>query len=57
MKEFSITIMSIDPKDKSEDNHQKYCMTVESTDYETAKRIAKQDFINEHGNLPIYWVK
>jgi hypothetical protein len=57
MKPFYITIMSIDPSDNSEDNHQKYGLTIEAKNSADAEKEGMAEFKREYGNLPIFWVK
>lgn len=56
-KQFHVTIMSIDPDDNSEDNHQKYGLNVKAKDEKTAIENGKFDFKSQHPSLPIFWVK
>ena len=53
MKEYYVTIMSIDPDDTSEDNHQKYGYKIEASNPEEAKAKAKEKL----GGLPIFWIR
>jgi hypothetical protein len=57
MKEFHITIMSIDPSDNEEDNHQKYGLRVMATDEKDAIKKGEIEFERQHPSLPIFWVK
>jgi hypothetical protein len=57
MKEFHVTIMSIDPDDHSEDPHQKYGFTIQAKDEKEAQEKGVKQFKQQYGNLPIYWVK
>ena len=56
-KEYYVTIMSIDPDDSSEDNHQKYGLTVLASSEQEAIRKGKEEFEEEHSGLPVFWVK
>jgi len=56
MKEFHVTIMSVDLNDNSEDPHQKYGLTVQAKDEAEAKEKGVKMF-NEQYGLPIYWVR
>lgn len=57
MKKYHVTIMSIDPSDNEEDNHQKYGLNVLGVHEEDAMRIGKIEFEKEHPSLPIFWIK
>lgn len=61
MKEFHVTIMSIDPDDhygrEQGDDHQKYGLTVQANTEKEAIEKGVSLFKQQHGNLPIYWVK
>lgn len=57
MKEYHVTIMSIDPNDHSEDPHQKYGLTVKANTEKEAIEEGVSLFKQQYGNLPIYWVK
>ena len=57
MKEYHITIMSIDPSDNEEDNHQKYGLRVMATDEKDAIKKGEVEFKRQHPTLPIFWVK
>jgi hypothetical protein len=57
MKKYHITIMSIDPSDNEDDNHQKYGLNVMATDEKDAIKKGEVEFENEHPSLPIFWVK
>jgi hypothetical protein len=57
MKEFHITIMSIDPSDNEEDNHQKYGLRVMATDEKDAIKKGEIEFERQHPSLPIFWIK
>jgi len=52
---YQMTVMSIDPHDKGEDNHQKYSREVEANSPEEARKIVTQEFNQK--KLPIYWIK
>ena len=52
---YHMTIMSIDPDEDPDDNHQKYGREVEANSPEEARRIVTQEFNSK--NLPIYWIK
>lgn len=52
---YYLTIMSIDPQIKDDDNHQKYSREVEAISPEEARGIVTKEF-NEK-KLPIYWIK
>jgi len=61
MKEFYITIMSIDPNDhegrEQGDDHQKYGMSVTAKNSDDAEKKGVEEFKQECQNLPIFWVK
>lgn len=60
-KEFYVTIMSIDPNDhhgrEQGDDHQKYGYDVMATNEKDAQEKGVARFKQQHGDLPIYWVK
>lgn len=56
MKKFRFQIMSIDPDDNSEDNHQKYGLIASGNNIKDAEKNAIEDFTNNY-RLPIYWIK
>jgi len=56
MKEYYVTIMSIDPDESGEDNHQKYSYKVLAETPEKAKMIAREKFSDEYGYV-IFWMK
>lgn len=61
MKEFHITIMSIDPNDhegrEQGDDHQKYGMRVTAKNSDDAEKKGVEQFKQQHPSLPIFWVK
>jgi len=57
MKEYHVTIMSIDPNDNSEDLHQKYGLNVFVNNEADAKTKGEEIFKSQYGNLPIFWIK
>jgi hypothetical protein len=57
MKNFHVTIMSIDPNDHSEDPHQKYGLTIEAKNDKEAIDKGAAQFKTQYRGLPIYWVK
>ena len=61
MKNYHVTIMSEDPNDaygiEQGDNHQKYGLSVQARDKDHAADVGVEQFKNQHGNLPIFWVK
>jgi hypothetical protein len=61
MKNFHVTIMSIDPDDhygrEQGDDHQKYGLRVMATDKNDAETKGVEQFKKQYGNLPIFWVK
>lgn len=61
MQNFHVTIMSIDPNDhygrEQGDDHQKYGLSVQAKDKNDAEQKGVTQFKQQHGNLPIYWVK
>jgi hypothetical protein len=61
MKNYYITVMSIDPNDHegraAGDNHQKYGFNVQAKDKADAETKGAAEFKKKHGNLPIYWLK
>ena len=61
MKNYYITVMSIDPKDhkgrEQGDDHQKYGLNVQAKDKADAEKKGAAEFKKKHGNLPIYWLK
>jgi hypothetical protein len=52
---YDMTIMSIDPKEDPDDNHQKYHRSVEATSPDEARRLVTKEFTEK--KLPIYWIK
>ena len=50
-----MTIMSADPTEDEDDNHQKYARTVEATSPDEARRIVTKEFTDKR--LPIHWIK
>lgn len=56
MKNFRFQIMSIDPADNSEDNHQKYGLFASGKDIKDAEKNAIEDF-TKNKRLPIFWIK
>jgi hypothetical protein len=61
MKEYHIQIMSIDPNDHhgraQGDDHQKYGLTVNAKTEKQAMEEGVKKFKQQHGSLPIFWVK
>ena len=61
MKNYHITVMSIDPNDhegrEQGDDHQKYGLSVQASTEKEAIEIGKKQFENQHPELPIFWVK
>jgi hypothetical protein len=57
MKNYHVTIMSIDPNDHSEDPHQKYGLSVQATSQDDAIKKGAESFKKQYAGLPIYWVK
>ncbi len=57
MKEYHVTVMSIDPNDDSEDPHQKYGITLLANNDTDAKTKGESEFKSQHPNLPIFWIK
>ena len=61
MQNFHVTIMSIDPNDhygrEQGDDHQKYGLNVQAKDKNDAEQKGVTQFKQQHGNLPIFWVK
>lgn len=61
MKNYHVTIMSIDPNDhygrEQGDDHQKYGVSVQATSDKDAQEKGVAQFKREHGDLPIFWVK
>lgn len=61
MKEFHITIMSIDPDDhygrEQGDDHQKYGLTITAKNSRDAEEKGVKQFKQQYGGLPIFWVK
>jgi len=52
---YHMTIMSADPTEDEDDNHQKYSRSVEATSPDEARRIVTKEFAEKR--LPIYWIK
>ena len=52
---YQLTIMSIDPNEDPDDNHQKYNREVETTSPEEARKVVEKEFKSK--NLPVYWIK
>ena len=58
LKSFYATIMSEDPDpDCAEDPHQKYGLNIEATDKKNAEAVAREQFSDSYGDLPIHWVE
>lgn len=61
MKNFHVTIMSIDPNDhygrEQGDDHQKYGLSVQAKDQRDAENKGVEQFKRQHPSLPIFWVK
>jgi len=61
MKNFYVTIMSIDPNDhhgrEQGDDSQKYGYSVSAKSERDAENVGVEQFKSQHGNLPIFWVK
>jgi hypothetical protein len=61
MKNFHVTIMSIDPDDhygrEQGDDHQKYGLSVQAKDQKDAEEKGILQFKQQYGNLPTFWVK
>ena len=61
MQNFHVTIMSIDPNDhygrEQGDDHQKYGLNVQAKNKNDAEQKGVTQFKQQHGNLPIFWVK
>lgn len=61
MKEFHVTVMSIDPDDhygrEQGDDSQKYGLTVLAENEEQAIINGKIMFAEDYGDLLIYWIK
>jgi hypothetical protein len=61
MKNYYVTIMSIDPNDhygrEQGDDSQKYGYDVQARDKNHASEVGVEQFKNQHGDLPIFWVK
>ena len=55
MEEYSIIVMSIDPMEDPDDNHQKYQKTVTAESEKQALQIVADDFASR--GLPVYWSK
>ena len=49
---YHLSIMSIDPDEDEDDNHQKYAREVEAASPVEAERIVKSEFAEE--GLPVY---
>jgi len=61
MKNYYVTIMSIDPNDhegrEQGDDHQKYGYSVQATNDKNAQEKGVTQFKQQHGTLPNFWVK
>jgi hypothetical protein len=57
MKNYYITIMSIDPDDHSEDPHQKYGLSVQANNKKDAEEKGAEKFGELHPGLPIFWLR
>jgi hypothetical protein len=61
MKNYYVTIMSIDPNDhegrEQGDDHQRYGYSVQATNDKNAQEKGVAQFKRQHGTLPIFWVK
>lgn len=61
MKNYHVTIMSIDPNDhhgrEQGDDHQKYGLSVQATSQRDAEEKGATMFKQQHPGLPIFWVK
>ena len=61
MKNFHVTVMSIDPNDhygrEQGDDHQKYGLSVQAKDKNDAEQKGVDKFKQQYPGLPIFWVK
>ena len=61
MANYHVTIMSEDPNDtygiEQGDNHQKYGLSVQAKNQRDAEEKGVEQFKQQYGNLPIFWVK
>ena len=61
MKNYHVTIMSIDPDDhhgrEQGDDHQKYGLSVQANNQRDAEEKGVAKFKQQHPGLPIFWVK
>ena len=61
MKNYHVTIMSIDPNDhhgrEQGDDHQKYGLSVQATSEKDAQEKGVAQFKQGNPGLPIFWVK
>ena len=52
------TVMSIDPYEDEEDQHQKYAVTVDDAEDDSDARIQAENIFNQrHPGLPIEWIE
>ncbi len=52
---YQMTVMSVDPHEDPDDNHQKYHREVDASSPEEARKIVTKEF--ESKKLPVYWIK
>jgi hypothetical protein len=61
MKNYYITIMSIDPDDhygrEQGDDHQKYGLSVQANNKKDAEEKGAEKFGELHPGLPIFWLR
>jgi hypothetical protein len=61
MKNYHVTIMSIDPDDhygrEQGDDHQKYGLSVQANNERDAQDKGAEKFKKQYPGLPIFWVK
>mgnify|MGYP000014364790 FL=1 len=61
MKNYHVTVMSIDPDDhygrEQGDDHQKYGLSVQANNERDAQDKGAEKFKKQHPGLPIFWVK
>ena len=61
MKNYHVTVMSIDPDDhygrEQGDDHQKYGLSVQANNERDAQDKGAEKFKKQYPGLPIFWVK
>ena len=55
MKDYYVIVMSIDPNEDPDDNHQKYGIEVEANSESEARKKASAEIAGR--GLPVFWTK